>query len=82
VNGESSLLAILGAALAAQVVVVAMVYRSPVAGLVLVVGAQLASAVLAIGLLLHPLAPAVALTAWGLWLLEQDRGERSRAGFF
>jgi len=71
--GDGNLLTAFGAALVSQVVVVGAVYRSVLAGLVLVVGAQLASVVLAISLLLHPLILAVALTAWGFWLLDRDR---------
>jgi hypothetical protein len=79
--GGGSLLSALGTALLAQVVIVGTVYRSVVAGVVLVMASQLVGVVLAIAVLVHPVAPAVFVTAWGFWLLERDRVPRAHRPF-
>lgn len=71
----------LGAALVAQVVVVAAVYRSLVAGVALVVLTQLVALALGITMLLHPLAPTVLVTLWAGWLHQRDAPLTQRRSF-
>ena len=78
VYGSGDLLSGLGAALVVNVVIVGLVYRSLTAGVALVIGVNAATFALAITVIVDPLAPAVLMILWGLWLLERDRvGQRS-----